>query len=527
MRLVIICLSFLIGQSCGDGRANLGVLLDWSVFGHDVGSVQARVPGGIYSDLRRAGVLPDDIYYRFAELEYRWVARANWTYTATLELSDLGVDVRRYPHVYLDFEGLDTVADIEVDGERVAQTSNMFVRHRVPLNPGALPDSVQLKVVFRSPIEYAAERFQNHVAETGYDVKPDCQFSVCHANHVRKMQSSFGWDWGPGFPSMGIWKDVSLAWTAMPFRIKAFTWDPVLETDHWVVQMSVAIDLFDQDVDSIPALTVELEGVTEASFKDVPVVGGSARIKLTVNVADVDLWWPNGHGEQKLYDVKVTAGHQATHQTTQLSRSVGFRTVNLVENTLKSGGLTFYIEINGKPVFAKGSNWIPAHVLPEEATNDYVTDLLTSAKDANMNMLRVWGGGIYESDTFYHLADQLGIMLWQDFMFACSMYSALPWDLENVRVEVGHQFTRIQHHPSVVIWAGNNENEAALTGNWYGTNNSHFSDYKRDYLSLYVDTIRSELETFHQGTNFVVKKSYSYYYHTKPLTTTPLDFLQK
>lgn len=166
-------------------------------------------------------------------------------------------------------------------------------------------------------------------------------------------------------------------------------------------------------------------------------------------------------------------------------------------------GNSFAFSVNGKLIFAKGSNWIPAHVLPEKVTDGEIQDLLFSAKEANMNMLRVWGGGIYESDRFYQLADQFGIMIWQDFMFACSMYPADDSTLESVIEEVTSQVRRLQSHPSIVIWAGNNENEAALTGNWYGTRPG-FSNYKADYLKLYVDTVMPRVQSEDPSRTFLV-----------------------
>ena len=173
-------------------------------------------------------------------------------------------------------------------------------------------------------------------------------------------------------------------------------------------------------------------------------------------------------------------------------RRVGFRTVELVQEPL-SQGLSFYFKINNKPIFMKGSNWIPAHVIPTLNTRDQYYDLLYSAREAHMNMLRVWGGGIYELDSFYDIADELGILIWQDFMFACSMYPADQETLQTVSEEVRQQVRRLQHHASLALWAGNNENEAALRGNWYGTD-SNYQQYKEDYVKLYVDTIKPIVE---------------------------------
>lgn len=181
---------------------------------------------------------------------------------------------------------------------------------------------------------------------------------------------------------------------------------------------------------------------------------------------------------------------------------IGFRTVELVQEPL-SKGLSFYFKVNGIPIFAKGSNWIPSSVFPENSANKKtVLHLLKSSKEVHMNMLRVWGGGVYESDLFYNLADEYGIMIWQDFMFACSMYPTSRSFLENVKEEVRQNMQRLKHHPSIVLWAANNENEAALYGNWYGTGEEKV--YRDDYVKLYVDTIKNEAVNIDSARPFMV-----------------------
>ena len=207
---------------------------------------------------------------------------------------------------------------------------------------------------------------------------------------------------------------------------------------------------------------------------------------MSVATEEVELWWPNGHGGQTLYPLTVwveDAGLATVHSET---KQVAFRTLELVQEPL-SRGLSFYFRVNGRPIFMKGSNWIPASVTPRY-DESYYLQLLHSAREAHMNMLRVWGGGIYEYDQFYSLADQLGILIWQDFMFACAMYPASSSFLDSVAAEVRYQVwrlyctvlycpvlhstvqvRRLQHHASLALWAANNENEAALRGNWYNT----------------------------------------------------------
>lgn len=222
--------------------------------------------------------------------------------------------------------------------------------------------------------------------------------------------------------------------------------------------------------------------------------------KLFSQQKSVERWWPAGFGKPTLYNLEVRAATSNVVISRRKLR-VGFRTVELVQRPLKKG-LSFYFQINQKPIFAKGSNSIPTSILPE-ITNDHsrVRMLLQSTKDANMNMLRVWGGGLYESDYFYDLADELGIMIWQDFMFACNMYPTTKQFLSLVREEVTQNVKRLQNHPSVVLWAGNNENEAALYGGWYGSDKQVYRD---DYIKLYVDVIKEQVEQLDATRPFVV-----------------------
>lgn len=188
---------------------------------------------------------------------------------------------------------------------------------------------------------------------------------------------------------------------------------------------------------------------------------------LVPNELKIKPWFPNGLGMQYLYPLtaKVVVGGESTSKAVR----IGFRTVKLIQRKLASReeAYSFYFEVNGLPIFSKGSNWIPAHVLHESYSEAYIRDLLISAKLANMNMLRVWGGGIYEDDRFYEIADEYGILIWQDMMFACALYPTEPQFLSSVQVEIRQQVRRLQHHPSIALWAGNNENEAAITGLWW------------------------------------------------------------
>nr|CAD7590061.1 unnamed protein product [Timema genevievae] len=468
----------------------------WTVAGSNgTVSVPATVPGGIYTDLRAAGVLDGDPFYRFNDLLYRWVARDNWTYARTFAINADTFLTKR--QVTLVFHGLDTVAEVFVNDVSVGVTNNMFTRYAFPVKRLLRAGDNSVEVRFLSPIT-AAEQAYRAQSAAGYTVPPRCvpveYNGECHVNHLRKMQASFGWDWGPAFPSVGIWKSVEIiAYDAVVVRDVTVRYD----WGNSTLTLGVHLELGNGSSGAI-------KGKLEAVLGSNPQVGVSRQVivesgregeylgVLVLPVpANIELWWPIGLGEQYLYNLTVRfVGADVDERSVKKIR-YGFRKVSLIQDKLTPKGLTFYIKVNGVAMFAKGSNWIPAHILPELSVDKktYKT-LLTAARDANMNMLRVWGGGVYEDDSFYQLCDELGLIIWQDAMFACSMYPASEGFLASVEREVRQQVRRLQHHASVVVWAGNNENEAALRQNWYETA-ANFSLYRRDYVSLYVDTVRA------------------------------------
>ncbi|PNF17252.1 Beta-mannosidase [Cryptotermes secundus] len=458
--------------------------------------VPAVVPGGIYTDLRAAGVLTQDIYYRFNDINYRWVSRENWTYSRNFIVEEEFIQMDQ---IFLVFHGVDTVASVYLNDKHIGNTDNMFVRYSFPVKSVVQRGENRLEVRFESSITAAEQQYQKQALT--YPVLPTCvpdeYRGECHVNHLRKMQASFSWDWGPAFPSAGLWKKVVLyAFVSDVAILQEVTASAKLIDNTWLLQIGIFLEA-GKDILQISGkfeaiLELDVIPVTEEAVL-LPNEPGQFNTTLYMQIPKdkVELWWPNELGSQKLYNLSVRVKDNNDYIYGQMSLKIGFRTIELVQEPVESGeGLTFYIKINNVPIFSKGSNWIPSHVLPEKSADpDIIYTLLSSAKAAHMNMLRVWGGGMYESDLFYQLADELGILIWQDFMFACSLYPTNSEFLQSVKKEVTQQVRRLHHHPSVVIWAGNNENEAALRDNWYGSS-SRFDLYKADYIKLYVDTIR-------------------------------------
>ena len=218
----------------------------------------------------------------------------------------------------------------------------------------------------------------------------------------------------------------------------------------------------------------------------------------------VELWWPNGYGKQKLYDMNVT--FTAESDVTQRNMKVGFRTVELIQDPVsaqREHGLTFYFRINGLPIFLKGSNWIPADSFQERISKDRLYWLLSSASSVGINAMRVWGGGVYESDELYLICDELGIMVWQDLMFSVALYPSNEHFLVSVAEEITYQIQRLKHHPSIILWAGNNENEKALRQDWFGIRDD-FQRYYDDYVKLYVTTIKPIITALDSSREYLV-----------------------
>ncbi|CAL7949982.1 unnamed protein product [Xylocopa violacea] len=473
---------------------------------HDI-TFPATVPGGIYTDLSNAHIIPDN-FIGNNDIINRWIGNQSVTYSKTFYAHDTILNASK---VILIFHGVDTFATILLNNQKIGETSNMFLKYTFDVTNYLKKGDNLLEVCLSSPVKVAEILYNEQASK--YIIPPICvpdsYNGECHVNHIRKMQASFSWDWGPAFPSMGIWKSVEII-PVNKIYITDITTDVQKKDNFWNILVTVSVEAALHENDqSIACHILSVLNINEESniynSSSINLTSNNGHIKSTILLRiPADLvyeWWPNGYGNQTLYTLTVTATIPTNVKKQKLIR-IGFRTVELVQKPLKRG-LSFYFQINGVPIFAKGSNFIPASIFPElSAKTDTIKHLLKSAKEANMNMLRVWGGGLYESELFYDIADEYGIMIWQDFMFACGMYPTTETFLESVKEEVLQNVQRLKNHPSIVLWAGNNENEAALYGNWYGTGAKQV--YKTDYVKLYVNVIKEEVEKLDPTRPFVV-----------------------
>lgn len=467
--------------------------------------IPASVPGGIYSDLIAAKVIQPDIFYRSRDVELRWVALDDWTYMRTFSVPK---EILQTQTQVLSLLGVDTVASIYLNDHFLGNTSNMFVSYDFGVKP-YLKLQNNLSVRIYSPITAAIDTAHSLPHPSPPECNPTLYHGECHVNVLRKMQASFAWDWGPAFPSMGIWKPIQLRCfnhlllhqVTTQLNEQPAVWhvdiEALLQNPHNEGEMGAAeVTLKSPEVTMKATLHVE-EGMLTSELHNRKVSWEDGfmivQARMVVRKDLVQLWWPNGYGSQPLYKLDVVVRYLTPHGELELEKSVtiGFRTIRIVQDPVpNSKGLTFYFSVNDVPIFAKGSNYIPAHILPEKSADFSTVDrLLTSTVEANMNMLRVWGGGLYESDMFYERCDRYGILIWQDFMFACATYPTTEAFLKSVSAEITQQVRRLMNHPSIAVWAGNNENEVALRNNWYSTS-SNESLYFAEYRKLYVDTIR-------------------------------------
>jgi beta-mannosidase len=412
----------------------------------------AVVPGCVHTDLLRDQKIPDP-FYGTNEKDLQWIERADWEYRSSFVADDA---LLAREHVDLVWKGLDTFAEVFVNGASVLRADNMFRSWRVDVRARLVKGPNQVLVRFRSPIA-AVKPAYDRVGALGYRLPAvNDQAAEMVSMFARKAPYHYGWDWGPRFVTSGIWRPVTIE-----------AWDGARLDDVQVLQRELT--------DARARLTVTARVVAARAGQatvtvtpsdggvpvtvEAPLAPGENDVRAEITIANPERWWPNGLGAQKLYTLATKLTVDGVDRGARETR-VGLRTIEVV-NARDKDGKSFTIKVNGAPVFMKGANYIPSDSFLDRVTPERYRALLKSAADAHMNMLRVWGGGVYEDDRFYDLADELGLLIWHDFMFACSMYPGDDAFVENVRREAVENVRRIRNHASLALWAGNNEIEAA------------------------------------------------------------------
>ncbi len=443
----------------------------------------ASVPGCIHTDLLANGLI-EDPYYGENEKDLQWVGEAEWEYSSFIRAED----IPDKDHVVLVFEGLDTYANVYLNDSLILRADNMFRKWEVDVKDILIDGDNRLSIVFLPPGEINEEK----AAELSYKLPDNRAFT-------RKSPYHFGWDWGPEFVTCGIWKPVYFrAWN--DFRI-----DRVHVTYGSIQQDPIPVKLhFDIESDGDCEVALNLfneENGEQLALEKINLQEGINHFEIDVEIKDPKLWWPVGMGDQKMYRFRAEVagnGHMD-----EAYASIGLREIELIREPDEYGE-SFYFKVNGYPVFMKGANYIPQdNFLTRVATARY-EQLIESVVHANMNMLRVWGGGFYENDIFYDLCDQNGILVWQDFMFACNMYPGDEAFLASVKAEAIENVIRLSNHPCIALWCGNNE----IDEGWHNWGWQQALAYSKedsakvwnDYLKVFHNILPEAVEIYDPGT---------------------------
>ena len=420
----------------------------------------ATVPGVVHTDLLQNKII-EDPFFRLNERGLQWIDKEDWVYETCFTLA---ADMMRKENMELVFEGLDTYADVYLNDECILKADNMFRCWSIPVRQYIREENNILKVYFHSPVKIDVPKWDalpyqypasNDQSENGG------LFNKKISIFARKAGYHYGWDWGPRLVTSGIWRPVYIrAWSDLRIN-DVFIEQKEVGAGRAVIAGHVELDA-DKDMNGVlVTITDEVTGRVLGEWQ-ADLKRGTNRVTVDFVLHKPKLWWSNGLGEPFLYRFRtdIIAGGELLDSKTE---RVGIRSLKVVHQPDKDGH-TFYIELNGRPVFAKGANYIPSdNFLPRVTPENYKRTILDAA-GVNMNMLRVWGGGIYENDVFYDLCDEHGIMIWQDFMFACSMYPAEGALLDNIHQEAVDNVKRLRNHACIALWCGNNECQDAWLG---------------------------------------------------------------
>ena len=403
----------------------------------------ATVPGCVHLDLFDNDLIPDP-FFGLNEPQLQWISNESWTYRLVFQLSS---KVLFKKNIEILFHGLDTYADVYLNGINVICANNMFHPWSAPIKNIVNDGDNELLVQFRSPLNEVVEKMKS----MDYVLPADNDQAGKTSPHTRKAPYHYGWDWGPCLVTSGIWKGVELIgwddWHVTHFQIS----NKSVSKDNAELEVELEVVAKIQETLKITLSELITGNESKQAFN---VKSGVNNFSFNISMTTPQLWWPHGHGDQILHHFFLTV--ETDDQLEKRERKIGIRDVT-IKRAADQKGESFEIFINNMPIFSKGANWIPADYFVERLQKEDYRRLLKDAMRANMNTLRIWGGGIYEPDHFYELCDEMGIMVWQDFMFACSMYPADESFLKSVKREARYQVKRLKSHASIILWCGNNE----------------------------------------------------------------------
>ncbi len=467
----------------------------------------AEVPGTVHTDLMAAGII-EDPYFRLNERAVQWVDKEEWIYRTTF---DVGAELFARDHISLIFEGLDTYADVTLNGESIVTADNMFREWTADVKALLRETGNELEVKFRSATREGLRMWETtpwrDIIESGNDQSANGGlFSARVGVFVRKAGYHFGWDWGPRLVTAGIWKPVRLeAWDEAKLDDVFFR---QVSVDKRRAEVEVTVETALKDGEIIVRNLTDNRVVSRGKYK---TADGRKTVSFTVD--NPRLWWTNGLGESFLYEFEVELRTRKGKVVDRHRQKLGLRSIRVVTEQ-DEWGESFYFELNGVPVFMKGANYIPLDVFVPRVTDEIYERTIRDAVVANM--LRVWGGGIYENDVFYDLCDEYGILVWQDFMFSCALYPAEgELMMENIKVEARQNVRRLRNHTCMAVWCGNNEC-LDMWANWgvkrrYERTNPEWAEIQwRQFTDLYYKVLPEIVAAEHPGIAYRKSSPYSF-----------------
>lgn len=446
-------------------------------------------PSDVHLSLLEAQIIGDPFYGDMEE-KLQWVGNQNWEYSCDFMVDSI---LTKNKLTNLIFDGLDTYADVYLNDSLILQADNMFIKWEINLKTILKPGKNSIRILFNSPIKIN----QDKAKIIPYKLPDERAFT-------RKAAYQFGWDWGPKYVTMGIWKDARIE-----FRKDINIKDLFIKqkyVDENVAEIEVEVEVSSYAMtwaDKENGLFLKLE-IDDSEYlqKAIKVVKGVNHFSIPIEIRNPKLWWPNGMGLQNLYEIKVSILKREKILDEKLVKT-GLRSVEVVQEK-DSVGRSFFFRINGQDVFAKGANYIPNDNFLSRVTKEDYEKVLNTAAESNMNMLRVWGGGIYENYEFYELCDEKGIMLWQDFMFAGNMYPNDSAFLQSIITEATQNVKRLRNHPSIVLWCGNNEiSEAWHNWGWqktYDLSEQDSTELWNNYLNIFENILPEIVDEYSPGT---------------------------
>ena len=467
----------------------------------------AEVPGLVHTDLMRNDIIGDP-FFRLNERGVQWVDKEDWEYVTTFTPTD---ELMKQDNIQIHCFGLDTYADVYLNDELVLKADNMFREWKASVKHLLKAGENKLRVYLHSPIKVDLPKYE---AEPYYPTRLDQSenggiFDKKVSIWARKAGYHYGWDWGPRLVTIGIWRPIQLeAWSNA--RIKnVYFMQPNVTKKLAQLKNQVTVT---SDVDAQGTISVkDMESGKTLATMPIQMKKGENIIYIPVNIKNPRLWWTNGLGEQYRYRLKTELVLNGKTIDAKENK-IGVRSLRVVRTPDKDG-VSFYFEINGRPVFAKGANYVPMDNFMPHVTDQRYRRLISDCAKSNMNMLRIWGGGVYEDDRFYDLCDEYGILIWQDFMFACAMFPAKGEFLENIRQEAIDNVVRLRNFACIALWCGNNENQDGwfLPWGWHEMAGDHEDEVWKQFQDQYYVVIPEVVKKYAPETTYWPSSAFSDY----------------